>query len=98
MTSLGDINHDGYTDVAIGAPYEGGGAIYIYLGSANGLVTPYSQVRFANNENEFLTGGIEPTTSSFHDKCTKRPKIRFLECMCIFRVCLYRKYIRRWKI
>lgn len=32
MTSLGDINRDGYPDVAIGAPYEGGGAIYIYLG------------------------------------------------------------------
>lgn len=44
MTSLGDINRDGYTDFAIGAPYEGGGAIYIYLGSASGLVIPHSQV------------------------------------------------------
>lgn len=44
MTALGDINRDGYTDIAIGAPYEGIGAIYIYLGSANGLITPYSQV------------------------------------------------------
>lgn len=44
MTSLDDINRDGYTDVAIGAPYEGIGAIYVYLGSANGLVTPHSQV------------------------------------------------------
>lgn len=45
MTSLGDINRDGYTDIAIGAPYEGIGAIYIYLGSANGLITPASQVK-----------------------------------------------------
>lgn len=44
MTPLGDINKDGYNDIAIGAPYEGGGAIYIYLGSKNGLNTMYSQV------------------------------------------------------
>lgn len=44
MTALGDINRDGYTDIAIGAPYEGIGAIYIYLGSAMGLITPPSQV------------------------------------------------------
>ncbi|XP_018008806.1 integrin alpha-PS1 [Hyalella azteca] len=29
MTSLGDLNRDGYLDVAIGAPYEDRGAIYI---------------------------------------------------------------------
>lgn len=44
MTSLGDLNHDGYMDVAIGAPYEGRGAIYIYLGSDNGLIKDPSQV------------------------------------------------------
>lgn len=44
MTALGDINRDGYIDIAIGAPYEDIGAIYIYLGSANGLITPPSQV------------------------------------------------------
>ncbi|XP_022916871.1 integrin alpha-PS1 isoform X2 [Onthophagus taurus] len=37
MAALGDINKDGYRDIAIGAPYEGGGAIYIYLGSRDGL-------------------------------------------------------------
>lgn len=45
IATLGDINKDGYNDVAIGAPYEGGGSIYIYLGSKNGLSTMYSQVR-----------------------------------------------------
>ncbi|XP_018021085.2 integrin alpha-PS1, partial [Hyalella azteca] len=44
MTSLGDLNRDGYLDVAIGAPYEDRGAIYIYLGSADGLVLEPSQV------------------------------------------------------
>ncbi|XP_018318940.1 integrin alpha-PS1-like, partial [Agrilus planipennis] len=43
MASLGDINRDGYTDIAIGAPYEGNGAIYIYLGSKDGLIPQHSQ-------------------------------------------------------
>lgn len=46
MTSLGDINKDGYNDVAIGAPYENDrGTVYVYLGSANGLNDEPSQVK-----------------------------------------------------
>ncbi|RWS30056.1 integrin alpha-ps-like protein [Leptotrombidium deliense] len=44
LTSLGDINNDGFQDLAIGAPYEGNGAVYVYLGSANGIRKEYSQV------------------------------------------------------
>lgn len=44
ITSLGDLNKDGYDDIAIGAPYEGKGAVYIYLGSDKGLITEPSQV------------------------------------------------------
>ncbi|XP_050701483.1 integrin alpha-PS1-like isoform X4 [Eriocheir sinensis] len=44
MTSLGDLNRDGYLDVAVGAPYEGRGVIYIFLGSKDGLVTEPAQV------------------------------------------------------
>lgn len=51
LTTLGDINKDGYNDVAIGAPYEGGGAIYIYLGSSQGLSDMYSQVKENIGEN-----------------------------------------------
>lgn len=46
MTSLGDLNRDGYKDIAVGAPYEGKGAIYIYLGSQNGLIKEPAQVGF----------------------------------------------------
>ncbi|XP_030754239.1 integrin alpha-PS1-like isoform X2 [Sitophilus oryzae] len=45
MTSIGDINKDGYNDVAIGAPYHNDhGAVYIFLGSQNGLVPKESQL------------------------------------------------------
>jgi hypothetical protein len=44
MTNLGDLNSDGYEDIAVGAPYEGKGAVYVYLGSAQGLIPEPSQV------------------------------------------------------
>lgn len=34
-TSLGDLNDDGLEDIAISAPYEGSGTIYIYYGSSS---------------------------------------------------------------
>ncbi|XP_064116028.1 LOW QUALITY PROTEIN: integrin alpha-PS1-like [Macrobrachium nipponense] len=49
MTSLGDLNRDGFNDVAIGAPYEGRGAIYIYLGTRDGLFNEPSQVIHAED-------------------------------------------------
>lgn len=44
LTNLGDLNKDGYEDIAIGAPYEGKGAVYIYLGSKDGIITSPSQI------------------------------------------------------
>ncbi|XP_060716302.1 integrin alpha-6b isoform X2 [Tachysurus vachellii] len=39
IENLGDINLDGFNDVAVGAPYdeEGAGCVYIYHGSSSGL-------------------------------------------------------------
>ncbi|XP_069110775.1 integrin alpha-8-like isoform X1 [Argopecten irradians] len=47
LIGLGDLNIDGFKDLAVGAPYggrENRGAVYIYLGSERGIVTKVSQV------------------------------------------------------
>ena len=38
VENIGDIDNDGYDDVAISAPYDNGGVVYVYRGSADGLV------------------------------------------------------------
>ncbi|XP_014099156.1 integrin alpha-PS3 isoform X2 [Bactrocera oleae] len=43
LSRLGDINHDGFNDIAVGAPFAGNGAVFVYLGSTNGLREEHSQ-------------------------------------------------------
>ncbi|KAH8348438.1 hypothetical protein KR084_007423 [Drosophila pseudotakahashii] len=43
LSRLGDLNHDGYNDVAVGAPFAGNGSVFIYLGSEHGLREQPSQ-------------------------------------------------------
>lgn len=49
LANLGDLNRDGFEDVAIGAPFEGSGVVYIYLGSKNGLSKEPAQVITVSN-------------------------------------------------
>lgn len=46
LANLGDLNKDGFEDLAIGAPYDGGGSglVYIYNGSPNGISSQPSQL------------------------------------------------------
>lgn len=44
VENIGDIDLDGIFDIAISAPYEGSGVVYVYRGSASGLVANDAQV------------------------------------------------------
>ncbi|XP_067994668.1 integrin alpha-6 isoform X1 [Melanerpes formicivorus] len=44
VENVGDINQDGYPDIAVGAPYDGYGKVYIYHGSKNGINTKPAQI------------------------------------------------------
>lgn len=77
LTSLNDINLDGYGDFAVGAPYDGPkgrGAVYIYHGSPNGPLEKYSQVIYAETISDTLntfgfsvSGGIDLDGNMYPD-------------------------------
>ncbi|KAK7874238.1 hypothetical protein R5R35_006277 [Gryllus longicercus] len=44
VASVGDLDHDGFADIAVGAPYEGNGVVYIYYGRSTGLKGPHQRI------------------------------------------------------
>ncbi|XP_062486547.1 integrin alpha-7 isoform X4 [Pezoporus occidentalis] len=44
LSTAGDLNHDGFEDLAVGAPFDGAGKVYIYHGSSLGIVATPAQV------------------------------------------------------
>ncbi|XP_068266112.1 integrin alpha-7 isoform X2 [Nyctibius grandis] len=44
LSTAGDLNHDGFEDLAVGAPFDGAGKVFIYHGSSLGIVTEPAQV------------------------------------------------------
>ncbi|XP_069826167.1 integrin alpha-7 isoform X1 [Dendropsophus ebraccatus] len=72
IESLGDINRDGYKDIAVGAPFDGSGKVFIYHGSKAGLVTKPAQVLdgISVGVSTFgysLSGGLDIDGNSYPD-------------------------------
>ncbi|XP_010563466.1 PREDICTED: integrin alpha-7 [Haliaeetus leucocephalus] len=44
LSAAGDLNQDGFEDLAVGAPFDGAGKVYIYHGSNLGIVAKPAQV------------------------------------------------------
>ncbi|XP_056886384.1 integrin alpha-7 isoform X3 [Takifugu flavidus] len=44
VSSVGDLDQDGYGDIAVGAPFDGDGKVFIYRGSDAGIETKPAQV------------------------------------------------------
>ncbi|XP_017056150.1 integrin alpha-PS2 isoform X2 [Drosophila ficusphila] len=65
LTTLGDVNGDGYGDFAVGAPYdgpEGRGVVYIYHGSPFGPLAKPSQII---KSEQLVEGAPYPRTFGF---------------------------------
>lgn len=75
LANCGDLNHDKFEDLAIGAPYDPqGGTVYIHLGSASGIKPIASQVIKASsvtsNLQTFgysLSGGMDMDQNGYPD-------------------------------
>lgn len=76
ITDLGDIDDDGYPDVAIGAPQEEDlrGAIYIYNGRKSGITSSFSQRitgsvlgRSLSMFGQSISGGIDVDGNGYPD-------------------------------
>lgn len=75
LANCGDLNHDKFEDLAVGAPYDSkGGKVYIYLGSAAGLKSTPSQVIEGSSVSTgmqtfgySLTGGLDMDQNKYPD-------------------------------
>lgn len=85
LGKIGDINLDGYNDLAIGAPFEEDGAVYIYLGSSLGLnMRKHSQKivpskNHVTSNNNFMFGhtisrGVDIDQNEYNDIAIGAPE------------------------
>ncbi|XP_051654664.1 integrin alpha-9 isoform X3 [Manacus candei] len=76
IATLGDIDDDGFPDVAIGAPKEDNyvGAVYIYHGDSNGIIPQYSMKLSGQTINpklrmfgQSISGGVDMDSNGYPD-------------------------------
>ncbi|XP_063282280.1 integrin alpha-7 isoform X1 [Pelobates fuscus] len=72
VSSLGDMNLDGYKDIAVGAPFDDNGKVFIYFGSRTGLITKPAQVldgigAGVRTFGYSLSGGLDIDGNSYPD-------------------------------
>ncbi|XP_064160565.1 integrin alpha-7 isoform X2 [Anguilla rostrata] len=72
VTSLGDLNQDGYEDLAVGSPFDGDGKVFIFHGSHSGIDSKPAQV--LDGESMGMTGfgysisgGVDMDGNSYPD-------------------------------
>lgn len=65
LSKIGDINLDGFNDVAISAPFEGNGAVYIHLGGPEGVSLKPSQRIQAPSELPSPYGDVKSSMFGF---------------------------------
>ena len=56
LAKLGDLDRDGYDDLAVGAPYDQvGGSVFIFRGGPNGIDETPSQVIAGNVQSDIVS-------------------------------------------
>uniref|UniRef100_A0A8C4E7B2 Integrin alpha-6 n=1 Tax=Dicentrarchus labrax TaxID=13489 RepID=A0A8C4E7B2_DICLA len=56
VENIGDVNQDGYGDIAVGAPYDGSGRVYLYYGSSDSIKKKPAQVLSSGSKKVTLFG------------------------------------------
>ncbi|XP_033911681.3 integrin alpha-3b [Acipenser ruthenus] len=75
VASVGDVNQDGFEDIAIGAPFDGSGKVFLYRSSTEGLSKEPSQVIDGNEIGASgikmfgyaINGGLDVDDNSYPD-------------------------------
>lgn len=78
LGKIGDINHDGYNDLAISAPFEDDGVVYIYHGSPEGILKTFSQkIRPSGKTKMFgysISKGVDIDKNGYRDIAIGAPE------------------------